>query len=76
MEREQRCLALRLPGRPGTEEAERQVRQALGTDADWGILEIEFFPGRESTLVLAHPAEGTYISRDALRFLAGKIGEK
>ena len=74
MDREQRCLALRLPGQPEVAEAERQVRAALGEDV--GVLEIECFPGRESTLVLAHPAEGMYISRDAMRFLAGKFGKK
>ena len=75
MEREQRCVALRLPGRPGAAEAERQVRAALGEDDCWGVLEIECFPGREGTLVLAHPAEGTYISRDAVRFLAARYGK-
>ena len=75
MEREKRCLALRLPGQPETAEAERQVRAVLGEDSDWGILEIEFFPGRESTLILAHPAEGMYISRDAVEFLAARAGE-
>ena len=75
MEQEKRCLALQLPGRPEAEEAERQVRAALGEDDHWGILEIECFPGREGTLVLAHPAEGMYISRDAVRFLAARFGK-
>ena len=75
MEREQRCLALRLPGQPEAQEAERQVRAALGEDDQWGTLEIECFPGREGTLVLAHPAEGMYISRDAVRYLAARFGK-
>ena len=75
MEREQRCVALRLPGRPEAAEAERQVRMALGDDADWGILEIDCFPGRDGTLILARPAEGTYISRDAVRYLAARFGK-
>jgi len=71
-----RCLALQVTGRPGAEEAERLVRSALGTDADWGELEIEVFPGRKDTLLLAHPALGTYISEDAVRFLAVRFGRK
>ena len=70
----EKVLALRLPGRPGTEEAERQVRSALGAETDWGALEIELFPGGEETLVLAHPAGGTYIDARAAAILAGLLG--
>ena len=69
-----RVLALRLPGRPAPEEAARQVRSVLSGKADWGVLEIELFPGGEETLVLAHPARGTYIDRRAAAFLAGMLG--
>ena len=75
MEREKKCLALCLPGQPNETEAERQVRAVLGEEPGWGTLEIECFPGRDSSLILVHPAEGTYISRDAVRFLAAKFGE-
>ena len=70
----ERVLALRLPGRPEPEEAERQVRQALAGEADWGVLEIELFPGGEETLALVHPARGTYIDARAAAFLAGRLG--
>ena len=69
-----RVLALRLPGRPAPEEAEKQVRSALAAEADWGVLEIELFPGGEETLVLAHPARGTYIDARAAAVLAGLLG--
>ncbi len=67
-----RCLALRVPGRPAPTEAETLVRSVLGAGNSWGTLEIELFPGREETLVLAHPATGIYISRDALAYLADR----
>ena len=70
----ERVLALRLPGCPGPEEAERQVRTALGTETDWGILEIELFPGGRETLALVHPARGTYIDARAAAFLADRLG--
>lgn len=68
-----RILALRLPGRPEPEEAERQVRAALAEQTDWGVLEIELFPGGEETLVLAHPARGAYIDARAAALLAGML---
>ncbi len=70
----ERVLALLLPGLPGPEEAERQVRTALGSDTDWGVLEIELFPGGQETLVLVHPAGGTYIDARAAAFLAERLG--
>lgn len=69
MRKDTRCLALQVAGRPGTAEAEALVRSALG-ECDWGAMEIEIFPGREGALLLAHPAEGTYIRKDALLFLS------
>ena len=62
-------MALLLPGSPDDEYAEVLVRRALAGQDDWGTLEIERFPGRDSTLLLVHPAEGVYIRREALRFL-------
>ena len=73
MRKEPRCLALQVSGRPGTAEAEALVRSALG-GCDWGAMEIEIFPGREGALLLAHPAEGTYIRKDALLFLSVRSG--
>ena len=69
MSQEMTCLALRVPGRPDAPEAERLIRSALRGQGEWGILEIEIFPGRDGTLLLAHPANGVYISEDAIRFL-------
>ena len=69
----ERVLALRISGRPEPEEAVRLVRSALQAETDWGVLEIELFPGGDETLVLAHPARGTYIDRRAAAFLAGML---
>lgn len=69
MEPKPKCLALRVLGQPDAAEAERLIRSAMGGERGWGVLEIEMFPGREGTLLLAHPARGVYISRDALCFL-------
>ena len=74
MKRDAQCLVLLAAGHPGAEEARRLVRSALGEDRDWGALEIEAFPGRDATLLLAHPAAGTYISKDAARFLWVRLG--
>ncbi len=71
MEKKPNCLALQVPGRPDTPEAERLIRAALGGQSGWGALEIEIFPGRDGTLLLAHPARGVYIREDAVRFLLG-----
>lgn len=62
-------LALRVPGHPGLSDAKRLVFAALG-EADWGALEIEIIAGREESLLLARPASGVYISREALLRLA------
>ncbi|MBR6115102.1 MAG: hypothetical protein IKQ10_07970 [Oscillospiraceae bacterium] len=64
-----KCLAVRVPGLPSDDQAEAIVRAALAPRDDWGALEIEIFPGREGTLLLARPARGVYITADALRFL-------
>ncbi|MBO6040839.1 MAG: hypothetical protein J6P58_06475 [Oscillospiraceae bacterium] len=69
MAEKQRCVALRVPGTPDSAAAEALVRSALSGRESWGALEIEIFPGRESTLLLAHPADGVYITKEALRFL-------
>ena len=45
------------------------VFAALG-NTDWGALEIEIIAGREESLLLARPASGVYISREALSRLA------
>lgn len=70
------CVALRLPGCPKRSEAEAAVRRALG--AHRGIvMEIELFPGRRESLVLAHPAgEEVYITKNALCCLAMLYGEE
>ena len=39
-------------------------------NTDWGALEIEIIAGREESLLLARPASGVYISREALSRLA------
>ena len=72
MSENRKCLALRVDGRPSAGEAERLVRGALGDRADWGVLEIEIFPGKIGTLLLARPSDGMYIRRDALRRLMEK----
>ena len=61
----EQALALRVPGHPGLSDAKRLVLAALG-EADWGALEIEIIAGREESLLLARPASGVYISREAL----------
>ena len=63
------ALALRVPGHPDLSDAKRLVFAALG-EADWGALEIEIIAGREESLLLARPASGVYISREALLRLA------
>ena len=63
------ALALRVPGHPGAREAKRLVLAALG-GARWGVLEIEIIAGREESLLLARPASGVYISREAFERLA------
>ena len=63
----ERALALRVPGHPGLSDAKRLVFAALG-NTDWGALEI--IAGREESLLLARPASGVYISREALSRLA------
>ena len=65
----ERALALRVPGHPGLLDAKRLVFAALG-NTDWGALEIEIIAGREESLLLARPASGVYISREALSRLA------
>ena len=65
----EQALALRVPGHPGLSDAKRLVFAALG-EADWGVLEIEIIAGREESLLLARPASGIYISREALSRLA------
>lgn len=65
----ERALALRVPGHPGLSDAKKLVFAALG-EADWGALEIEIIAGREESLLLARPASGVYISREALSRLA------
>ena len=65
------ALALRVPGHPGLSDAKRLVFAALG-GANWGALEIEIIPGREESLLLARPASGVYISREALSRLAAR----
>ena len=70
-----KCVALYVPGRPDSREAERLARSAVEDAADWGALEIEMFPGREDTLLLIHPAEGVYIARSAVRFLSERFGD-
>ena len=69
------CLALRLPGHPKRAEAEAAVRRALGTRTGF-VMEIEMFPGRGESLVLAHPAGGqnVYIAEAAVRYLAALYG--
>ena len=79
MKEQRSWLALRVAGQPEPAEAEALVRAALGAGCIWGTLEIELFPGRKETLVLARPASGIYISRDALAYLAvrgGRGGQK
>lgn len=65
----EQALALRVPGHPDLSDAKRLVFAALG-EADWGALEIEIIAGREESLLLARPASGVYISREALLRLA------
>ena len=76
MREQKRWLALRIAGQPEAAEAETLVRAALGGRRSWGTLEIELFPGRKETLVLARPASGIYIKKDALAYLAvrGSLG--
>ena len=64
-----KCLALQVQGRPDSAEAARLIRSALQGQPGWGVLEIEIFPGRDGTLLLARPASGVYIREDAVRFL-------
>ena len=68
-EQESRYAALCLPGRPDRREIRRAVAGVLGPETDWGAVEVEVFPGRETTLLLVHPAAGVYIREDAVRFL-------
>ena len=63
------ALALRVPGHPDLSDAKRLVFAALG-EADLGALEIEIIAGREESLLLARPASGVYLSREALSRLA------
>lgn len=65
----EQVLALRVPGHPDLSDAKRLVFAALG-EADWGALEIEIIAGQEESLLLARPASGVYISREALLRLA------
>ena len=65
----EQALALRVPGHPDLSDAKRLVFAALG-EADWGALEIEIIAGREESLLLARPASGVYLSREALLRLA------
>ena len=74
MKKDVRCMAMLTSGHPEADEAWRLVRSALAGGPDWGVLEIEVFPGRDATLLLVHPAGGTYISKDAVRFLAVRPG--
>ena len=69
MDDEKKCLALLIPGRPDSAEALRLIRSALRGRPCWGVTEIEIFPGRDATLLLAHPARGVYIREDAVRLL-------
>lgn len=63
------ALALRVAGHPKPSDAKRLVFAALG-GRNWGALEIEIIAGREESLLLARPASGVYISREALLRLA------
>ena len=65
----ERALALRVPGHPDLSDAKRLVFAALG-EADWGALEIEIIAGQKESLLLARPARGVYLSREALLRLA------
>lgn len=65
----ERAIALRVPGHPALSDAKRLVYAALG-GRRWGALEIEIIAGRDESLLLARPANGVYISRDALLRLA------
>ena len=65
----EQALALRVPGHPDLSDAKRLVFAALG-EADWGALEIEIIAGQKESLLLARPASGVYISREALLRLA------
>ena len=69
------AVALCLPGCPKRDEAEAAVRRALGTRTNF-VMEIELFPGRGESLVLAHPAGGqnVYIAEAAVRYLAALYG--
>ena len=69
MAKDRKVVALRVPGCPDGAEARRLVCAAMGADPDWGVMEIEIFPGRDGALVLAHPSEGVYIRSDALALL-------
>ena len=74
MAQEKRCLALRVRGVPSGTEAEAIIRRALQEEPGWGALEIEIFPGREDSRLLAHPAEGVYIRRAAVEYLLAREG--
>ena len=69
MSEKQKCVAMRVQGRPDSARAESLVRSDMAGQEAWGALEIEIFPGRESTLLLARPASGVYITKEALRVL-------
>lgn len=62
-------LALRVPGRPSLSDAKKIVLAELG-GANWGALEIRIFVGGDESLLLARPANGVYLSREALSLLA------
>lgn len=68
-------LALVVPGTPSPEEAAKLLRREFSTRGQfpWSAAEIEVFPGRRESLLLARPAreQRMYISTVALGVLAG-----
>ncbi len=70
-------VALHTDAAADEREAALLVRRALRERGEppWGAMEIELYPGREGSLILARrAAERVYIAAWALRFLSGRFG--